>query len=62
MYEIRVTLDDKDGKLIWSRTKSSNETFGNGTICNIQIITDRKPVWRVLVGAVDNAMHTLAGS
>lgn len=62
MYEIRVTLDEKDGALVWSRTKSRNETFGNGTLCNIQIVTDRKPVWRVLVGAVDNTLHTVAGS
>lgn len=61
MYEVRVTLDGKDGALVWSRAKSSNEVFGNGTLCNIQIITERKPVWRVLVGAVDNAVETATG-
>ena len=61
VYEVRVTLDERDGQLKWSRTKSQGVTFGNGTLCNIQIVTETKPVWRVVIGAVENAANTVAG-
>ena len=62
MYEVRVVLDEQDGGLVWSREKSKNVAVGNGALCNIQIITKKKPVWRVLVGAVDNAVETIRGN
>ena len=62
MYEVRVVLDEQDGGLVWSREKSRDVSVGNGTLCNIQIITQKKPVWRVLIGAVDNAMETVSGN
>ena len=62
VYEVRVTLDEKDGALVWSRDKSRVQHVGNGALCNIQIITQRKPVWRVLVGAVDNSVQTVIGN
>lgn len=62
VYEVRVTLDEKDGNLVWSREKSQNIKIGNGSLCNIQIITRKKPVWRVLFGAIDNATETIMGN
>ena len=62
MYEVRVTLDEQDGALVWSRDKSRKVKVGNGSICNIQIITERKPVWRVLTGSVENSAETLIGN
>ena len=62
MYEVRVTLDEQDGGLVWSREKSRDVAVGNGALCNIQIITKKKPVWRVLVGTVENTVATIAGN
>lgn len=62
MYEVRVTLDDQDGRLVWSREKSRNVNVGNGALCNIQVITERKPVWRVLIGSVEDTVQSLAGN
>ena len=61
VYEVRVTLDEKNGKLVWSREKSKDVQIGNGSLCDIQIITKKKPVWRVLVGDVENATETTMG-
>ncbi|MBO4802506.1 MAG: hypothetical protein J5545_11700 [Bacteroidaceae bacterium] len=62
VYEVRVVLDEQDGALVWSREKSRDVKVGNGSLCNVQIITQKKPVWRVLVGTVENAVQTLAGN
>jgi multidrug resistance efflux pump len=62
VYEVRVTLDEQDGKLVWSREKSKDVKIGNGSLCDIQIITQKKPVWRVLIGAVENATETVMGN
>ena len=64
MYEVRVTLDEnqQDGGLVWSREKSRDVKVGNGALCNIQIITQKKPVWRVLVGTVENTVQTVIGN
>ena len=62
MYEVRVTLDTQDGHLVWSREKSRNVKVGNGALCNIQVITEKKPVWRVLVGTVNNAVESIIGN
>jgi hypothetical protein len=62
MYEVRVVLDEQNGGLVWSREKSQHEKVGNGALCNIQVITQKKPVWRVLIGAVDNAVETVLGN
>ena len=62
VYEVRVVLDEKDGALVWSRTKSRDVVVGNGALCNIQIITSRKPVWRVLAGTVENTVETAIGN
>ena len=62
MYEVRVVLDEQDGGLVWSREKSQSVKVGNGALCNIQIITRKKPVWRVLIGAVDNTVETVIGN
>jgi hypothetical protein len=61
IYEVRVVLDQQNGNLVWSRKKSQDVSIGNGALCNIQIVTQKKPVWRVLVGAVENAAESLAG-
>lgn len=62
VYEVRVTLDEQDGKLVWSRKKSCDVKVDNGALCNIQIITQKKPVWRVLVGTVENTIQSVAGN
>ena len=62
VYEVRVVLDEQDGGLVWSREKSRDVKVGNGTLCNIQIITQKKPVWRVLVGTVDNTIQSVMGN
>jgi len=62
MYEVRVTLDTQDGGLVWSREKSRDVKIGNGALCNIQVITKKKPVWRVLVGTVENTVETMIGN
>lgn len=61
MYEVRVVLDERDGALVWSREKSRNVAVGNGALCNIQVITEKKRVWRVLVGAVENGVQSVMG-
>ena len=62
VYELRVTLDERDGELVWSRDKSRDIKIGNGTFCNVHVITQRKPVWRVLIGAVSDSVNSLAGN
>ena len=62
MYEVRVVLDEQDGGLVWSREKSRDVKVGNGALCNIQVITRKKPVWRVLIGTVENTIQSLAGN
>jgi multidrug resistance efflux pump len=62
MYEVRVTLDEKDGALVWSREKSQHVKINNGMLCNIQVITQKKPVWRVLIGAVENTAESMIGN
>ncbi len=62
MYEVLVVLDEQDGGLVWSREKSRDVKVGNGALCNIQIITQKKPVWRVLVGTVENTVQTIVGN
>ena len=57
-----MVLDEQNGSLVWSREKSQNVKVGNGALCNIQIITQKKPVWRVLIGAVDIALETVTGN
>lgn len=61
VYEVSVLLDEKDGKLVWSREKSNVVNINNGSLCDIQIITKKQPVWRVLVGAVESATETSMG-
>lgn len=62
VYEVRVVFDTQDGGLVWSREKSRNATVGNGALCNIQVITEKKPVWRILVGTVENTVQSIAGN
>lgn len=62
VYELRVTLDERDGELVWSRDKSRDIKIGNGAFCNVQVITERKPVWRVLIGAVSDSANSIAGN
>ena len=62
IYEVRVILEEKDGHLVWSRAKSQGLKINTGSLCNVQIITQQKPVWRVLIGAVDNAVESATGN
>ena len=61
VYEVNVVLDEKDGKLVWSREKSESLSITTGTLCDVYVITARQPVWRVLVGAVDDSVESLTG-
>ena len=62
IYEVRVVFDTQDDGLVWSREKRRNVAVGNGALCNIQVITEKKPVWRVLVGTVENTIQSIAGN
>ena len=61
VYEVRVVLDEQDGGLVWSRKKSRGMAVTNGALCNIQVITEKKPVWRALIGHVENAAAAVTG-
>ena len=61
VYEVRVVLDEENGSLVWSREKSQGLQINMGTLCNIQVITERKPVWRVLFGTISNSVEDLTG-
>ena len=61
VYEVKVVLDEQDGQLVWSREKSRSLTIATGTLCNVYVITAREPVWRVLIGAVDDTVESLTG-
>ena len=61
VYEVRVVLAENGGDLVWSREKSKSLKIGTGTLCNVQIITAREHVWRVLIGAVDNTVESITG-
>ena len=61
VYEVRIVLDkDADG-LVWSRRKSKEMAVTTGMPCNVQIIWNRKYVWEVLLGRVENTLNTLRG-
>lgn len=62
VYEVSVILDKEDGKLVWSREKSQSLTISTGTLCNVYVITERQPVWRVIIGALDNTAESLTGN
>ena len=61
VYEVSVVLDEKDGHLVWSREKSESLSITTGTLCDVYVVTARQPVWRVLVGAVDDSVESLTG-
>ena len=64
VYEVKVLLDtaSNDGTALrWSRQKSSNLSMGTGTLCNVQIITEKKRVWEVLVGRVSDVVDDISG-
>jgi hypothetical protein len=35
--------------------------MGTGTLCNVQVITEKKRVWEVLVGKVSDVVDDIAG-
>lgn len=50
-YEVRLVVDrnkDNPRQLDWSRQQSSDIRLSSMSFCNVQIITDRKPVYRVI--------------
>lgn len=64
VYEVKVLLDaaDADGTTLkWSRQKSNHLQMGTGTLCNVQVITEKKRVWEVLVGRVSDTIDDIAG-
>ena len=61
VYEVNVVLDEQNGKLVWSREKSENLNISTGTLCDVYVITERQPVWRVLIGAIDDSVESLKG-
>ena len=64
VYEVKVMLDAADDdatKLKWSRDKSSRLKMGTGTLCDVQVITEKKKVWQVLVGRVSDTFNDLTG-
>ena len=61
VYEVHVLLDEQDGHLRWSRGKSQQLKVPTGSFCDIQIITKSEPVWRVIVGAVNDEVVSMTG-
>ncbi|MBQ3877937.1 MAG: hypothetical protein IKG77_10585 [Prevotella sp.] len=64
VYEVKVLLEAGDPRgetLKWSRSKSSRLQMGTGTLCNVQVITEKKRVWEVLVGRVSDTLNGMAG-
>ena len=64
VYEVKVLLDagqTADEPLRWSRSKSAQLQMGTGTLCNVQVITEKKRVWEVLVGKVSDAIDDISG-
>ncbi len=64
VYEVRIRLDaGKDGQqLNWSREKSQKLTLSLGTLCNVQVVTEERRVWEVLVGSVSNTVDNVEGN
>jgi len=65
VYEVKVLLtaaQTDSMKLMWSREKSSSLKMGTGTLCNVQVITEKKRVWEVLVGRVSDTVDGIAGN
>ena len=63
VYEVRIRLDvGPDGQpLSWSREKSQKLTLGLGTLCNVQVVTEERRVWEVLLGSVSNTVDNVEG-
>jgi hypothetical protein len=64
VYEVKVLLDagkTADEPLSWSRSKSARLQMGTGTLCNVQVITEKKRVWEVLVGKVSDVINDISG-
>lgn len=50
-YQVRLVVDTNDedpSRLKWSRKQSESITLGKMTFCNVQIITGRKPIYKML--------------
>ena len=51
-YEVKLVVDTDESdstKLRWSRTQSSDISLGSMSFCNVQIITERKPVYKMFL-------------
>lgn len=51
-YEVRLVVDTDqtdNTKLKWSRIQSSNVRLSSMSFCNVQIITERKPVYKMFI-------------
>lgn len=51
-YEVKLVVDTDESdstKLRWSRTQSSDIRLGSMSFCNVQIITERKPVYKMFL-------------
>ncbi|MEF9931133.1 MAG: hypothetical protein RR770_02360 [Bacteroidales bacterium] len=62
-YEVKITLDNDElhpNKIHWSRNKSKDIAISVGTFCNLQIITDRKPIYE-LVFKTNNLFSNIKG-
>lgn len=60
VYEVRVVLDADANGIKWSREKSRELKMKTGSLCTIQVITNQKKVWQVLLNTatdiIDNIM------
>ena len=61
VYEIRVVLDQEGDGLRWSRKKSRSLQMKTGSLCTIQIITNEKRVWQVLVDTANDTFDNIIG-
>ena len=61
LYEVRVVLDQDGDGLKWSRKKSRSLQMKTGSLCTIQIITNEKRVWQVLVDTANDTFDNIIG-
>jgi len=62
VYELRVVLDKEGDGLKWSRKKSKVLQIKTGALCTIQIITNEKKVWKVLIDTASDTFDNMTGN
>jgi hypothetical protein len=59
VYEVRVVLDADEEGIRWSRKKSRELEMKTGALCTIQVITNEKKVWQVLMNTATDTFDNI---